>query len=111
MKKIMFMLVLCAFVGFSTVTFAAVVQISNTAGTQMGLALFQPSNDVTVFCEATDIAYTVASKHIGGDTFYQSDSNTPGLVTAGPGNNVNSLTLVAKGVPITSANVVAIGSI
>jgi hypothetical protein len=104
MKKIMFMLVLCAFVGFSTVTFAAVVQISNTDGTQMGLALFQPSNDVSVFCEADDIAYTVASKHIGGDTFYQSDSKTPGLITI----DKDHADAVAKGVDITASNVLTL---
>ena len=102
MKKIMFMIVLCAFVSISSSAFAAIVEIL-PAGTQMRLALFQPSADVTVFAEATVVAYTVATKHIGGDIVFQSNSITPGL------NEVTEATSgVGKGDPITAANCAAL---
>ena len=77
MKKILFLIVLCAFVSISTSALAE-AEITGT-GTTIGSVIFQPSSGTLFFADATTTAYACASKHIGGDQVYTSDETNPGI--------------------------------
>jgi hypothetical protein len=92
MKKILFLIVLCAFISFSTAALAG--EITTEAGTTIGSVVFQPSPGTNFFAVSTEVIYDCASKHVGGDVVYTSSEDNPGIDATEPADT-------AKGKEVT----------